>query len=388
MRTNDSTSRSRTEKPIRAWNMVGEGPGPLRMMYGPFHHDLARRPRSWLCAEKTSSDQAKHYIALPARVKQRKEKQSLFCSPGQHGNPVYGLPNPQSRTPPPFYKRLAISFGRESSWGYSEAARCPTVATKTKPSSTSSLASSCLQEFRRRLAIKAIRSAALASMDKKYRPLRPASLPTRTEAESSKAPDPAKGRHRSPKGPACNLCRARKIACDGVSPACANCVRRKVSCVYRQSRPPGLEGQLDILEARLDDHNSFLRYIASMPDNQALELLRSLRTNSDITNALESARGKMAGHRQISEHLIRRSVMAPTPSGLEHELTVLHHTAYPSLEPLKPDTLSAILNLSAYNQSSQSSHDTSHNTRQGTNDHIDIFPYQAIGGSESSVASL
>ncbi|KAI9254837.1 hypothetical protein BY458DRAFT_413124, partial [Sporodiniella umbellata] len=52
---------------------------------------------------------------------------------------------------------------------------------------------------------------------------------------------------------ACELCRRKKIRCDGVKPECHNCQRFKTVCVYStnlKKRGPR-QGYIEILEQRL-----------------------------------------------------------------------------------------------------------------------------------------
>ncbi|KAH8552980.1 fungal-specific transcription factor domain-containing protein [Umbelopsis sp. PMI_123] len=60
---------------------------------------------------------------------------------------------------------------------------------------------------------------------------------------------------------ACDVCRRKKIKCDGTKPACANCVRMKQECSYLPSnkkRGPR-QGYIELLEKRLDKMEKLLQ---------------------------------------------------------------------------------------------------------------------------------
>jgi hypothetical protein len=57
----------------------------------------------------------------------------------------------------------------------------------------------------------------------------------------------------NPKRNACNVCRKRKLRCDGGTPACGRCTRLKHDCEYSERRRKSgpRRGYVKVLETRL-----------------------------------------------------------------------------------------------------------------------------------------
>ncbi|KAK6859322.1 hypothetical protein PG995_002958 [Apiospora arundinis] len=68
---------------------------------------------------------------------------------------------------------------------------------------------------------------------------------------------------------ACNLCRLKKIRCDGTRPSCKICAKRSEKCVYNEKRD-ATQDAVDIVEL-----------LSLAPYSEALEALRLLRTTGD-----------------------------------------------------------------------------------------------------------
>ncbi|KAI9284826.1 fungal-specific transcription factor domain-containing protein [Umbelopsis sp. AD052] len=77
----------------------------------------------------------------------------------------------------------------------------------------------------------------------------------------SQTTDNSAGAKRKRLTQACDVCRRKKIKCDGAKPACANCVRMKQECSYLPSnkkRGPR-QGYIELLEKRLDKMEKMLQ---------------------------------------------------------------------------------------------------------------------------------
>ncbi|CAO3694028.1 unnamed protein product [Umbelopsis ramanniana] len=78
---------------------------------------------------------------------------------------------------------------------------------------------------------------------------------------NSQTTDNSAGAKRKRLTQACDVCRRKKIKCDGAKPACANCVRMKQECSYLPSnkkRGPR-QGYIELLEKRLDKMEKMLQ---------------------------------------------------------------------------------------------------------------------------------
>ncbi|KAH8125656.1 hypothetical protein LI328DRAFT_151772 [Trichoderma asperelloides] len=123
---------------------------------------------------------------------------------------------------------------------------------------------------------------------------------------------------------ACDTCRQRKIKCDGRQPTCASCQTLRVSCSYFGAVRRRLRG------AEADRDRTILRLLRTLPPEDAVKLLQTLRNDSSDTPRLIST---------PSEHNLLRGALGPTRNSLEFELTVRHPVSYPPLFPLKVSSL-------------------------------------------------
>ena len=112
-----------------------------------------------------------------------------------------------------------------------------------------------------------------------------------------------------------------------------------VECIYRADDPDGtrpvvLRRQIDLLQQELKDQQELLDYLKSVPETDAIELLRRLRSASSPSTVLSHARGNLHGRHRPSEHIAARAIGPPVNNDLEFELMVSHPVAYPVLVPL------------------------------------------------------
>ncbi|KAJ5888418.1 hypothetical protein N7495_008459 [Penicillium taxi] len=95
---------------------------------------------------------------------------------------------------------------------------------------------------------------------------------------------------------ACDMCRKKKIKCDGKMPKCSHCINYKTDCVFTQvekkRNPPKGAKYIEGLENRLGRMESLLRLsgLLSEEDNGKTDLGTLEKRLADRTSALESAR--------------------------------------------------------------------------------------------------
>ncbi|KAK0384054.1 hypothetical protein NLU13_8143 [Sarocladium strictum] len=163
----------------------------------------------------------------------------------------------------------------------------------------------------------------LRAMDKRYvriQAAKPSSPPGESSASAGTKPWPPK-RRRTGVTLACDVCRRKKIRCDGARPACASCSRAAANCNYSQR---------GLIEAENARDASTLQMLRSLPPSEAGRLLDTIRTNDE-------------------EEILRRhcptlattlwSYLSPNRNKVELELMIRHPIAYPPLFPLEVASL-------------------------------------------------
>ncbi|KAJ5703428.1 transcriptional regulator family: Fungal Specific TF [Penicillium malachiteum] len=95
---------------------------------------------------------------------------------------------------------------------------------------------------------------------------------------------------------ACDMCRKKKIKCDGKMPKCSHCINYKTDCIFTQvekkRNPPKGAKYIEGLENRLGRMESLLRLsgLLSEDDNGKTDLGTLEKRLADRTNALNAAR--------------------------------------------------------------------------------------------------
>ncbi|KAL7908161.1 N-terminal fungal transcription regulatory domain-containing protein [Trichoderma velutinum] len=130
---------------------------------------------------------------------------------------------------------------------------------------------------------------------------------------------------------ACNVCRRKKIRCDGQRPACSACENTPSDCVYRDDSAISEESQSILLEV--------IRLLNALPDDKVLDKLRSLKQEGDASAVLSSLRDK-AGTLQHSDLTVEAATMSDTFQLLE--LGPQYPNAYPTTPTLSLDTLGEV----------------------------------------------
>ncbi|KAF4965674.1 hypothetical protein FSARC_6569 [Fusarium sarcochroum] len=138
---------------------------------------------------------------------------------------------------------------------------------------------------------------------------------------------------------ACNPCREKKRACNAAEPQCDQCRIRSLTCAYRI--PPKtvdstikVQKQLDSLQHNFNHYADIVEQLKTLPEQDALKLLQQLRSPANVTGVFSSLQGSMHAKVQPSNHKASRGLLPTTHSGLEFELTALHHIVYPTLVPI------------------------------------------------------
>ncbi|EWG35978.1 hypothetical protein FVEG_00157 [Fusarium verticillioides 7600] len=138
---------------------------------------------------------------------------------------------------------------------------------------------------------------------------------------------------------ACNPCREKKRACNGVEPTCDQCQTRSLACIYRI--PPKtvdstikIQKQLDTLQHSFNHYADIVEQLKTLPETDALKLLQRLRSPADVNGAFTSLQGSAHTRMRLSNHRTAQAILPTTNSRLEFELTALHGIVYPTLVPI------------------------------------------------------
>ncbi|KAH8889052.1 hypothetical protein GQ53DRAFT_653152 [Thozetella sp. PMI_491] len=139
------------------------------------------------------------------------------------------------------------------------------------------------------------------------------------------------------KAVACNLCRARKMKCDGLKPRCTRCARRQQSCSYQASSTSESmtlkQKNQDLQNASLD-MNMVLELLRTAPEHVAAAVLQDLREGASAAEVLGRVRSATPLPPPLSSFDVDRTVAAPTYSALEFDLSRRYPHAFPALVPL------------------------------------------------------
>lgn len=95
-----------------------------------------------------------------------------------------------------------------------------------------------------------------------------------------------------------------------------------------------LKRQVDQLQRELSEHVEILEQLRSVPEAEAILMIRRLKSTPNASMVLSSLQGGAHTTTRLSELKTSRGVMAPTDSEIEFELGVLHGSVYPVLLPL------------------------------------------------------
>ncbi|KAJ1953386.1 hypothetical protein IWQ62_006004, partial [Dispira parvispora] len=147
---------------------------------------------------------------------------------------------------------------------------------------------------------------------------------------------------------ACDMCRKKKVKCDGVTPVCTNCQLLNYSCTFKDTAkkrgPP--KGYIDAIETKLFKLESLLTELLGSEgrsQDMVLEELRQLQNSNPVV------RSKKTGH---PHHSTRTS---PASSLGSQALVSSVYTAVPSPGPTQignnqPDTATAFTQQGLYDR--------------------------------------
>lgn len=101
-----------------------------------------------------------------------------------------------------------------------------------------------------------------------------------------------------------------------------------------ETRAMALKRRLDKLQQDHKEHAEIIQRLRSAPEAEAFEIVRRLRTTSNVSMVLSSIQGSAHNRSRPSDIQASRGILPPTESGIEFELSMLHHLVYPVLAPL------------------------------------------------------
>lgn len=99
-----------------------------------------------------------------------------------------------------------------------------------------------------------------------------------------------------------------------------------------------LKRENEALRRRSETLEELVKHMVCMPEDIAQVILWRLRTTSNPLLVLQSIRGETLSD-QLSEQATARGILPLVQSGLEFELMVRHPVSYPTLDPLKDNSL-------------------------------------------------
>jgi hypothetical protein len=100
-----------------------------------------------------------------------------------------------------------------------------------------------------------------------------------------------------------------------------------------------LKRQIDSLQQDLQDHVEVLEYLRSVPESEALVIVRRLRTTPNVSTILSLVRDRANTINRLSDFLNSPGIFTPVDPSFESELTALHQSVYPAITPLDIDTI-------------------------------------------------
>lgn len=117
-----------------------------------------------------------------------------------------------------------------------------------------------------------------------------------------------------------------------------------MACSYRSVRLV----EADDLQRQLSSHKELVHHLRSVPEEQAIQLLRQLRAVEDIEGFLASAEGG-AAHSLLRPSDLRMAMSGgpPSESGVEFELMARHQGVYLKISPVSTSFLERIVQFPA-----------------------------------------
>ncbi|CAI6233930.1 unnamed protein product [Periconia digitata] len=109
------------------------------------------------------------------------------------------------------------------------------------------------------------------------------------------SPPPAVAQKRRRVTVACKACRTKKLRCSGEQPICARCTDLSQPCEYpvdggNNNRQVALKRQYSQIESERDQLRDLYNLIRTLPDPEAQEIFRRLRTSADPLQVLQAVK--------------------------------------------------------------------------------------------------
>lgn len=134
--------------------------------------------------------------------------------------------------------------------------------------------------------------------------------------------------------------------CDGIRPECFRCHKASVPCVYlsddAEATPTmALKNEVDTLQRRLQEHTNFLNTIRNAPEEEALSLVRQLRSAENASAVLSSYKAPVGTLSHTSPYASARAVKPSTESSIGFKMTTHHPTTYLQLVSPSPSVIAS-----------------------------------------------
>lgn len=129
------------------------------------------------------------------------------------------------------------------------------------------------------------------------------------------------------------------MECDGLRPTCFPCQARELQCVYEADpdAPPivALKRKHEQLQRESRDAEELISLLKSRPEHEAIEILRRIRNGHDLSVILSRIRnGDVSTQPRTMTLGAIQYALPPFNSLTEFELSTVHPTAYPILQPI------------------------------------------------------
>merc|ERR1711981_432696 len=164
--------------------------------------------------------------------------------------------------------------------------------------------------------------------------------------ESSTKARPVPRRRRSYVRAACNSCRTRKVACDGLRPVCRNCTKKGLTCNYvtldaGETQTSALKRKVQELQEHLHEQIDFMNQLASAPDDIVVDLVRQMRGFGNpkmVVNEVEN--GLTKRYRPTEQALVPALPSPRFQIDFSVELSACYPRAYPTLSNINTSNIS------------------------------------------------
>ena len=100
-----------------------------------------------------------------------------------------------------------------------------------------------------------------------------------------------------------------------------------------------LKSQIDDLRQNLEEHADILNRLQSVPEYEAVSIIRRLRSTHSVSTVRTSIEDGASTAYRPSDHQDARAVPPRTRSKVEFELAILHEKVYPLLAPPNSESI-------------------------------------------------